>query len=161
MSEETSTSVVLNNVVEKLGNGADRLITDAEKFASGFLHRIDSVAPQIAADIKKIGLYAWQCMVRQQLAEGIFYTIAAVALPTLMYIYFRKLIPLFRDRSGVYSDPWDGGFIFVSILLCIGATVGSSIFLFYGVTHIMSPEYYAVEEFIEKLAALQRPVVIR
>jgi hypothetical protein len=56
----SETTAVVNNVVDKFGNGMDRLITDAEKFATEFIKRVDTIAPQIAAELKTIGLYAWK-----------------------------------------------------------------------------------------------------
>ncbi len=132
----SETSVVINNVVDKLGNGADRLISDAEKFATEFIKRVDSVAPQIATELKNIGLYAWQCLVRQQLAEGIFYTIAGVMIPVLFYIYFRLFVKPHYNRDGSFNDPLDGGLTFFSILLGLGTIIVSGIFLFNGITHL-------------------------
>lgn len=153
----SETSVVINNVVDKLGNGADRLITDAEKFATEFIRRVDSIAPQIATELKSVGLYAWKCLVRQQLAEGIFYTIAGVMIPVLFYIYFRLFVKPYYNSDGSFDDPWDGFFTFFSILLGLGSIIASGIFLFNGITHLISPEYYAVEELIEKIVELKNP----
>ncbi len=151
----SETSTVLNNVVDKLGSGADRLITDAEKFATEFIKRIDAVAPQIATELKNIGLYAWKCLVRQQLAEGIFYTLAGVTIPILMYLWFKIFVSRFFDKHDGFYDPWDGGLSILSALLLISSIIGTSVCLFYGITHLISPEYYAVEELLEKIIRIQ------
>jgi hypothetical protein len=150
----SETAAVVNNVVDKFGNGMDRLITDAEKFATEFIKRVDTIAPQIAAELKTIGLYAWKCLVRQQIAEGIFYSIAGVALLIILWFYFKLLVkPYCYD--GKFRDPCDGGLTLLSIFMISGCLIGSGMFLFNGITHLISPEYYAVEELLEKIKMTQ------
>jgi hypothetical protein len=145
----SETTTVVNNVIDKFGNGMDRIITDAEKFATEFIKRVDTIAPQIAAELKTIGLYAWNCLVRQQIAEGIFYSIAGVALLVLLWFYFKFLIKPYCS-GGRFSDPWDGGLTLLTIFLTLGCIIGCGVFLFNGITHLISPEYYAVKELIQQ-----------
>lgn len=147
----SETTTLLNGLANKLGNGAERIITDAEKFATEIVRRIDVIAPQIANEIKKIGLYAWQVLVKQQLAEGIFYLIAAIVIPITLYLWFKLFIKKVCVINGNYDDPADGGITIITIILCILTLIGSGAFLFYGITHIMSPEYWAVIELLEKI----------
>jgi hypothetical protein len=150
----SETAAVVNNVVDKFGNGMDRLITDAEKFATEFIKRVDTIAPQIAAELKTIGLYAWKCLVRQQIAEGIFYSIAGVALLIILWFYFKLLVkPYCYD--GKFRDPSEGALTFLSMCMIAGCLIGSGAFLFNGITHLISPEYYAAEELLEKIKMMQ------
>ena len=57
MAETQNAAGVVTAVVDKLGQGADRIITDVEKFATEFIRRVDSIAPQIAADIRGVLVY--------------------------------------------------------------------------------------------------------
>lgn len=153
----SDTSVVINNIANKFGNGADRIMSDIEKLSTEFLKRVDVIAPQMASEIKRIGLYAWQCLVRQQIAEGIFYILAGIAIPVLMYLYFKLVMkPYCSIKHNPYDD-FSTFLIVIGVVSTIASIIMTGCFLFYGITHIISPEYYAIEELILKLNTQQQP----
>jgi hypothetical protein len=93
-------------------------------------------------------------LVRQQIAEGIFYSIAGVALLIILWFYFKLLVkPYCYD--GKFRDPGEGALTFLSMCMIAGCLIGSGAFLFNGITHLISPEYYAAEELLEKIKMMQ------
>src|SRR5512142_325068 len=80
---------VADKALDKLAGGMGNLVSDAEKFATALMSRIDQVAPQMAIEIRKLTAYAWECMIRQKRAEGIFYLIGAVLVPCIFYLWYK------------------------------------------------------------------------
>ena len=68
----------------------------------------------------------------------------------MLYLYFRLVVRPNRGENGKFYDPWEGGLTLITVLLFLATIVGTAIFLFYGITHLISPEYYAVDELIER-----------
>lgn len=74
---------VADKALDKISDGMGNLVQDAEKFASALISKVDQLAPQMATELRKISYYAWECMIRQKRAEGLFYLIGAIMVPCI------------------------------------------------------------------------------
>lgn len=138
---------VADKALDKISDGMGNLVNDAEKISSEIISRIDHVAPQMISEIRKTTYYAWECLIRQKRAEGIFYILAAIAIPFIVYLWNKYIIVKMFKSNDLEAVGW--GWFFL-IAFWLAATILTPILLYYGLSYLISPEYYAVLDLIEK-----------
>lgn len=148
-SSQVTFAGIADKALDKLSDGMGNIIQDAEKFASAVISRIDQIAPQMAVELRRISAYAWECMIRQKRAEGLFYLLGAIMVPCIFWVWYKYLIvPRLWGSQDEDAQIW--GWVF-----CVGfglvTTILTPVFLYYGLTYLISPEYYAVFDMIEKI----------
>lgn len=146
---------VADKALGKLSDGIGNLVSDAEKFATALMSRIDQVAPQVAVELRKLSTYAWECMIRQKRAEGAFYLIGAIMVPAMFFIWYKYFIV---NRLWASKDETAKGWGWALCVIFGLATTGlTPLFLYWGLTYLISPEYYAVLDLIEKIYSATHP----
>ena len=87
-------------------------------------------------------------MIRQKRAEGVFYIIGAIMAPAIFYIWYKYIIKKLwaLDDSDANIFGW-----VVCIALGLATTAITPLCLYWGITYLISPEYYAVMDMIEKV----------
>jgi hypothetical protein len=154
-SAQVTFAGVADKALDKLSNGMGGLVDGAEKFATAVLSRIDQVAPQMAVELRKVSAYAWECMIRQKRAEGLFYLIGAIMVPAMFFIWYRYFIvrKLWTSKDET-AQGWGWA---LCVIFGLAATGLTPLFLYWGLTYLISPEYYAVMDLIEKVYAATHP----
>lgn len=155
MSEATFAGVA-DKALDKLSNGMGTIINDAEKFASAFIMKLDQIAPQVASELRKLSLYTWECMIRQKRAEGLFYIIGAILVPIIFYIWYKYIVKKLWESQDYVANGWGWA---ACIILGAATTILTPLFLYWGLTYLISPEYYAVLDLIEKIYSATHPSV--
>ncbi|MCK9567421.1 hypothetical protein M0R72_00560 [Candidatus Pacearchaeota archaeon] len=148
-SAQVTFAGVADKALDKISDGLGNLVTDAEKFASTVISRIDQIAPQMAAELRKVSLYAWECMIRQKRAEGAFYILGAIMVPCIFWIWYKYfIVPRLWASKDETAQGWGWAFC---VVFGLATTVLTPLFLYWGITYLISPEYYAVLDLIEKI----------
>ncbi|MBR8661185.1 hypothetical protein [Brevibacillus sp. NL20B1] len=117
--------------------------------------KITQYLEQMAAKLGVAAEHVYGVLVRQQVAEGIAFTIGAVIAVFVLFRLGRWIYRNYEANKGDYMSDW-GMILLFFLIFGGGGGVGAMVVGLIGVMQIINPEYYAIREIMDVIGGATR-----
>ena len=148
--ETTPAERSINHVVDTIGNGGDRLITDVEKVTAEIVRRIDAVSPKVLEHLESVSAKAWEVLVERERLAGCFSLFSAILLLILLGYLTKFFIRKWNNSIHRAEDLSIFSYIIVAPII----TLVIILLAHSGFEHLLFPEYFAAQELIDSIVKI-------